>query len=355
MNKLPDPTCWQKKRVLVTGHSGFKGSWLVAWLETLGADVFGLSLPTPPSSPSLWGEAKKPSREIGADLSADGDWKDAVRNFSPEVVFHLAAQSLVGRGFENPTETFLTNIVGGATLLSTISACEELEAFVFITTDKVYDPRQKGPHSERDFLGGTDPYSASKAGADLMALSWPGVDFQVVTARCGNVIGGGDWSEQRLVPDIIRAWSEDRRLTVRRSNGVRPWLHVLESIRGYILYAEATLGHLEVSRSMNFGPRTEDAMTVVEIVQIAEIELGQNRNGRSLVWMNSENTQFPENPMLMLDSSQARDQLSWQSVLGTPEALKMTFEWYRLWLSGVPAQALIEKEIEVYKKRVGAA
>lgn len=173
--------------MLVSGHSGLNGSWL----KTLECEFLGLSLPDPPD-PSRFEQIRASTQAIGADIVGAGNWQDSVRDFSPEIVFHLAAQPYVGRGFLDPLRTFEAKILDGALLLSTLNSCHELGAAVFITTDKVYSPRQTGPHSEVGFLGGDDPYSASKAGANLLALSWPGEAARVVTARCGNVVGGGD-------------------------------------------------------------------------------------------------------------------------------------------------------------------
>ena len=245
---------WSGRRVLVTGHTGFKGSWLTCWLRDLGAEVHGVSLPEPPSTPSLWDQLALPGvTEVRADV-ASGDWQDSVVAFDPHVVLHLAAQPLVSVGYADPATTFRSNVEGTARVLDLLPRVGSLAATVVITTDKVYDVRQPAPYAEDAFLGGKDPYSASKAAAELVVHSWPAAGTPVGTARAGNVIGGGDWALDRIVPDLVRAWSAGEEAELRNPAAVRPWQHVVEPLAGYLAYAEALATGRDVPTALNFGP-----------------------------------------------------------------------------------------------------
>lgn len=344
---LPSPELWNGTRVLVTGHSGFKGSWLTAWLRELGAEVQGLSLPQPPTWPSLWSDLGMGIHEVRDDIRGNG-WAPEVRRFNPTVAFHLAAQPLVAEGFRTPLGTFDTNVLGVGRLLEAMEGLAELRALVIITTDKVYDTRQAGPFAEGDFLGGRDPYSASKAAAELLAASWPDKTLPIVTARAGNVVGGGDWAGERLVPDLVRAWRRGDTVQLRDISGIRPWQHVLEPIRGYLLYAEALITNRTVSHALNFGPSADDMVSVGEIVRCCAEFWPSNDMGTSPAWAEIKDRPYPETRTLTLDSSRAHDELGWRGLLGWRETIRWTIDWYQGYLREVPAHELVSRDIRSY-------
>jgi CDP-glucose 4,6-dehydratase len=350
---LPDPTFWRGRRVLLTGHTGFKGSWLAYWLDALGAQVIGLALPELPTTPSLW-------KQLGLDRVHDlrGEitselWQQAAAEFAPEVVFHLAAQSLVVVGYSDPYRTFRSNVQGTADVIRFACETPSVIAAVVITTDKVYDPRQSTPFSEQSFLGGLDPYAASKAAAELVVGAWPSTDTRLGTARAGNVIGGGDWSRDRLLPDLVRAWSADKQLVLRNPAGVRPWQHVLEPLRGYLVFAESLATNRQVSRSYNFGPTEVNAASVQEIVTFAAkvwTELGGSLPESP--WTATSEPTYHEVAALTLDSTLAMRDLGWSGVLGWQEAVELTLTWYMGIQSGRSASELLGEQLEEYGLQV---
>jgi CDP-glucose 4,6-dehydratase len=275
---------WRGRRVLLTGHTGFKGAWLALWLEQLGAEVVGLALP-PDTEPALYSLL---APIIGL-RSRVGDIRDpvmlaqAVSEARPQIVIHLAAQALVRRSYRRPVETFGINVMGTALLLDSLRAVADLQAVLVITTDKVYRNSGRGePFGEDDPLGGGDPYSASKAAAELATASmaasfFAGRGVAVATARAGNVIGGGDWSEDRLIPDIWRAVHSGAPLRLRNPQATRPWQHVLEPLAGYLRYAERLASGANVPRALNFGPPLGDVATVAEVADamLAALHAGQ--------------------------------------------------------------------------------
>lgn len=344
---VPEPSFWRGRRVLVTGHTGFKGSWLTAWLQTMGAEVCGVSLPKPPSRPCLWDQLElKLSLEVRADV-ATYDWHQAVVGFSPEVVLHLAAQSLVPAGYADPARTFETNVMGTVRTLELLERLEELRSTIIVTTDKVYSTKQQSPFSEGSFLGGADPYSASKACAELVTQSWPASAQPVATARAGNVIGGGDWSADRLVPDLVRSWGKAEVATLRRPDASRPWQHVLEPLRGYLLYAEALATGVDVSLSLNFGPTTGDIVTVRQVVEHAAV-LWAARHGRTPEWSSLPSPPIHETDQLQLTSQRAADELGWRSALPWKKTLDLTIEWYSLVRSGTAAMDVVHRQLADY-------
>lgn len=352
---LPSAAAWNGMRVLITGHSGFKGSWLSVWLDRLGANVLGLSLPEAPTSPSLWQSLDPPISQVNADICCS-DWFDIVRDFSPEVVFHLAAQSIVAEGYRDPLRTFDTNVLGTGRLLNALRDSDALRAVLVVTTDKVYDSRQVGPYREGAYLGGKDPYSASKAAVELLCSSWPENGLPLVTVRAGNVIGGGDWASERLIPDLVRAWSNGRELLLRDLYGVRPWQHVLEPLRGYLLHAEALMAQKPIARTLNFGPAAEDFVDVSSLVaEAAEVWARLGQSDHPPTWVAREQRPYEETRILTLDSSLAREQLGWEGALGWRQAVIMTLRWYLDFLGGKDACALVNRDIDDYCRRVEAA
>jgi CDP-glucose 4,6-dehydratase len=353
---LPDPAFWNGRRVLLTGHTGFKGSWLTRWLQTLGAEVMGISLPEPPTTPSLWQQLDLVGvADHRGDITTVG-FGESVRAFAPTVVLHLAAQSLVSVGYAEPGRTFEVNVLGTVRVLEWVSSLEGVVATLVITTDKVYDPSPAPPHGESDRLGGREPYSASTAAAELVVAGWP-AGAPRATARAGNVIGGGDWAANRLLPDLVRAWSAGTAPVLRYPEAVRPWQHVLEPLRGYLLYAEALASSpAEVAPSLNFGPADRQAVPVATIVEFAAGEW--QRLGGTLpapAWTRSSDMHLAETGELTLDSRLAAEQLGWSSILGWQEAVALTLEWYHQALAGVPADELVVRQLASYSALVRGA
>lgn len=353
---LPSRSFWKNRRVLVTGHTGFKGAWLTCWLYQLGADVMGVSLPEPVSTPSLWDQLQIDHVfDVRGDLTLDGRWTSAVRDFSPHIVIHLAAQPLVSVGWAKPAATYTVNIQGTVQLLALTDRLPGLVATVIVTTDKVYDPEHPPPHRETSQLGGNDPYSASKAAVELVVRAWP-TGTPRGTARAGNVIGGGDWACDRLVPDLVRAWGAGRVPVLRNPNGIRPWQHVLEPLRGYLLYAEALATDPAAPRSVNLGPSDAQSVAVRAVVEFAAEDW--RARGHALpepCWTHLDVPAFPETAVLRLESALAREVLGWEGILDWKEALHYTLEWYDDMGSGVPAVDLVDRQLAIYTASLKAA
>jgi len=350
---LPSTEFWSGRTVLVTGHTGFKGAWLAAWLRRLGADVVGISLPGSPASPRLWDDlAALGVTELEADI-AQPDWMDALAGHRPDVVLHLAAQSLVPTGYREPVRTFEANVLGTARVMEFVASAPSIEAALCVTTDKVYDPRQPGPHAEGDFLGGHDPYAASKAAAELVVSSWPKGGARVATARAGNVIGGGDWSEDRLVPDLVRAWTAGQSATLRMPEAVRPWQHVVQPLHGYLLYVEALAASDEESglpSALNFGPEADQVVPVGTLAEAAAEAWA--RHGGVLPSPATRVEDVPtmvETEFLAIDSASAAASIGWHNVLDWRTAIDWTIEFYR---SPQPALELIDAQLARYEAAV---
>lgn len=321
---------WRGKRVLITGHTGFKGSWLAFWLKQLGAEVSGLSLP-PQSEPSL-------HRLLGGAIEGADivDIRDRaavthqVLRSKPQIVFHLAAQALVRASYRDPAGTYETNVSGTVNLLDALRLSEDIRAIVMVTTDKVYHNPETGlAFMETDPLGGQDPYSASKAAAEIVTASYRTSFFAarnigIATARAGNVIGGGDWAEDRLIPDAVRAWQSGETLYVRRPRAVRPWQHVLEPLGGYLKLAERLFDAPEGIESYNFGPDHSEAASVGTVLKIAERHFG---GGAVRLGEGSEGPH--EAGYLVLDSARAREDLGYIPRWRLNETVRRTMEWYR--------------------------
>ena len=347
---------WRGQRVLVTGHTGFKGGWLVTWLGELGARVTGYALP-PDTTPSFFERSGLAGRLTShlADVRDPVALGEALGAAEPRVVFHLAAQPLVRRSYREPVATFATNVLGTAHLLEAARRVPSVEAVVVVTSDKCYEPRAGGPaFREDDPLGGPDPYSASKAGAELVTAAYRHSFFtgggpRVATARAGNVIGGGDWAEDRLLPDAMRALGRGEPVRVRNPAAVRPWQHVLEPLGGYLMLAERLCAGDDATGSWNFGPREEDAVSVATLV---ELVLGFCDGGR---WEAAPESGAPhEAPVLRLDATRARARLGWRPALTLKEAAGLTVAWYRAAAAGGRSDdlhALSVEQIRHYEGR----
>jgi CDP-glucose 4,6-dehydratase len=349
----PSRDFWKGKRVLVTGHSGFKGAWLSLWLHSLGAKVQGFSL-APQTNPNLYelaGLDKTISSTFG-DIRDFAKLDSVMNEFQPEVIFHLAAQALVRASYTDPVGTYATNVMGTVHLLESARKCKSVRAIVNVTSDKCYENREWAwSYRENDPMGGYDPYSSSKGCAELVTSAYRrsffGGDREVglASARAGNVIGGGDWSEDRLIPDCIRALSAQKPISIRNPKSVRPWQHVLEPLRGYLILAE----HLHASPAMfsegwNFGPEASQAMPVEWIVGHITRLWGPDSN-----WEVVSQAEAPhEAQMLRLDSSLAQARLHWCPKLDLKDALGWIVEWHRRLENKESAQALVLSQIEEY-------
>lgn len=347
--RMPARDFWAGRRVLLTGHTGFKGAWLASWLADLDATVMGISLDELPSDPCLWPLLHATNvQDMRADLARDA-WQEPVVSFEPEIVLHLAAQSLVTKGLESPLETFMSNALATARVMDLLPSLESLLVTVVVTTDKVYDARQDTPFCETSFLGGSDPYSASKAASELVVHSWP-TDKTVATARAGNVIGGGDWAAHRLLPDLDRAWSAGRALTLRRPRAVRPWQHVLEPLRGYLLYAEDLASGRTRAKSLNFGPSDTQQVAVEDLVAFAAQEWSESTGGLA-EWTSLASPPIQETDRLELDSTRAAKELSWTNILDWRVSVTMTIDWHTSLRRGASAHDLVTAQLDSYQSR----
>jgi CDP-glucose 4,6-dehydratase len=336
----PTPGAYRGVRVFVTGHTGFKGAWLSEWLLGEGAVVGGLALA--PASPSLFedlglGERMPSVFADVRDLAAVGR---ALCDFAPEVIFHLAAQALVRESYADPVGTLATNIMGTAHMLEAARLCPSVRAIVCVTSDKCYENREQvWGYRESDPVGGRDPYSASKAAAEIVAGSYRDAVYPVegrirlATARAGNVIGGGDWSKDRLVPDIVRAIGANQPIVLRNPEALRPWQHVLEPLRGYLALGHGLLTGAPVDGPWNFGPGRENEITVVDMVRRFLAAWGSD------IAVEIQPSHLPEAQTLRLESTKAHAELGWRPVLGIAQTIEMTADWYRARADGGPARA----------------
>jgi CDP-glucose 4,6-dehydratase len=351
-----DPDYWRRRRVLVTGHTGFKGAWLSLWLQALGAHVTGLA-PRPARRRSLHRLAGvgEDMRELALDMRDLRGTVEAVRESSPEVVFHLAGQPLVRRSLQDPAGTFEVNVMGTVNLLEAVRlAGREVRAVVVVTSDKCYENPGGRPRRfvESDRLGGADPYSSSKACAELVAASYRRSFFaredapRIATARAGNVIGGGDWGEDRLLPDSVRAVETGSPLLVRNPDAVRPWQHVLGPLEGYLLLAQALDLRTIAGSAFNFGPAAGDAQPVGWIVA----RLGELWEGR-LRWRRDEATNPPEAEHQEIDSMRAERELGWSARGGLADALGLLVAWHRAELAGEDMREVSLEQIARHLRR----
>lgn len=347
----PEKSFWTGKRVLLTGHTGFKGSWLALWLSRLGVQVTGVSLP-PATTPNLFSLAKVDELIDNryADIRDAEQLAAIVKDAAPDIVFHLAAQALVRASYRQPLETLATNVMGTAHLLESLRGQGSVKAAVIITTDKVYHNQEwPYPYRENDPLGGHDPYSASKAAAEIVIASYRDAflaaqGVAVASARAGNVIGGGDWSEDRLIPDAVRAWETGNALEVRRPLAIRPWQHVLEPLAAYLRLAEQLWGQPDLAGAYNFGPETSAAATVREVIELAHTSYGQGE----VIW--GDGSEGPhEAGWLALEIAKARTTLCVAPRWSLAQAIERTMSWYRRQSQGENARQLCLTDIDDYE------
>lgn len=360
MEELVNP--WQGRRVFITGHTGFKGGWLALWLAAKGAKIRGYAL-DPTTEPNLFTLA-----DVSDVVDDDrGDVQDypkleaSLVDFEPEVVFHLAAQPLLRRSYADPLGTYGTNVMGTANLLEAVRKSPSVRGVLCVTTDKCYVNREWAwPYRETDRLGGHDPYSSSKACAEIVTAAYRDSYFPVnrlqehrvavATARAGNVIGGGDWSEDRLISDLIRGFCAGRPAPIRRPNAIRPWQHVLEPLQGYISLAEGLLAaRPEAATAFNFGPSEDDGWPVKRIADKLVSMWGPGAS-----WVHDNTPSVHEAHYLMLDSSKARAELSWRPRLNLESALEWTVNWYRKWQAGDNLAAETRAQITRYEQLAAA-
>jgi CDP-glucose 4,6-dehydratase len=340
---------WRGRRVLITGHTGFKGGWLWLWLRAMGAHVTGYAL-APPSSPNLWEIVGNGGTSIIGDVRDADRVRDAARRADPQVVFHLAAQALVRESYRDPLGTYGTNVLGTGAVLQACRELSSLDCIVVVTSDKVYENDGAGrPFREEDRLGGHDPYSNSKACTELLAGSFRDSFFRdgppIATARAGNVIGGGDWSADRLIPDCVRALAAGTPVVLRYPAAVRPWQHVLEPLSGYLELAQALVrAPAGVPRAVNFGPDAASFRAVHEIVDGFSARFGGNPG-----WKQDPSENPPEAPALTLSSALAERSLGWRPRLEIGEALAWTADWYRAFAAGENMVSFSQTQIARYE------
>ncbi len=348
---------WAGRRVFLTGHTGFKGGWLALWLSHLGAEVRGYAL-DPYTTPNLFDVARLGERvnDIRGDIRDAAAVDKAMAEFRPEVVFHLAAQPLVRLSYADPILTYETNVIGTAKVLDAVRRTPSVRAVVSVTTDKCYENREwVWGYRETDPLGGYDPYSSSKACAEIVSAAFRQSYFTgtvgVATARAGNVIGGGDWSVDRLIPDLIRGFQSGQPVAIRRPFAIRPWQHVLEPLHGYILLAEQllTADASKFATAYNFGPSEDDARPVEWIVERMTKTWGDGAS-----WFQDGDPGVHEAGYLKLDASKARADLGWVPRLRLADALDWVVEWYRAQAAGADMQVFTLDQIKAYQALVKA-
>ncbi|KIQ95146.1 CDP-glucose 4,6-dehydratase [Anoxybacillus thermarum] len=343
---------WNGKKVFITGHTGFKGSWLSLWLNSMGAIVRGYALP-PVESHSLFYLARL-DRSVDCyfgDIRDYAQLEESLLSFEPDIVFHLAAQPLVRESYRNPIETYETNVMGTVHLLECVRKCESVKVVVNITTDKCYENKEwVWAYREIDSLGGRDPYSSSKVCAEFVTQAYQASFFStcervsIATARAGNVIGGGDWAKERLIPDCFRAIMNQEKLIIRNPNAIRPWQHVLEALGGYLTLAEHMYVHgKDYSGAWNFGPQENDR-TVEWIVQYIDQKW---RDGINYM-IASDDEGFVESNYLRLDWSKAREKLRWKPKWRIEQSLDKTIEWFEWYVDGRDISTVCLKQINQY-------
>lgn len=348
------PSFWQGKRVFITGHTGFKGSWLCLWLKSLGSNVTGYAL-EPGTSPSLFESAdvEQGMQSIIGDIRDREKLQKAIQDASPDIVIHMAAQSLVRYSYRHPVETYEVNVMGTVHVLEAVRECDSVHAVLVITSDKCYENRERAAgYREEEAMGGFDPYSSSKGCAELVVSAYRQSYFgtsdsaAIATARAGNVIGGGDWSDDRLIPDMVRSFTQDKEVRIRNPSAVRPWQHVFEALNGYLLLIENMWDRPDAfSGAWNFGPDDADTKMVSWVVEEF------SKHWKNVTCSTPENSEQPhEAHVLRLDSSKARARLCWQPVLKLELALEWIAQWYQSHYDDNDAALISSHQLEEFQK-----
>jgi CDP-glucose 4,6-dehydratase len=347
-------TFWKGKKVFITGHTGFKGSWLALWLNKMNAEVTGYSI-EPPSNPNLFTliNLEKHIKSINGNINDREKLKVALQESEAEIVFHLAAQSLVKKSYINPIETYEINIMGTVNLFEAVRSSKTVKAVVNITSDKCYENKEwLWGYREKDPMGGYDPYSSSKGCAELITSAYRDSFFKnegvvLASARAGNVFGGGDWAENRLIPDIIRAILSDQKIIIRNPNATRPWQHVLEPLRGYLMLAQLLYNNPEYAQGWNFGP---DDTVIISVKQLTQkiIEVW----GQDISLEIDKNYNPHEAQYLKLDCSLAKQKLNWKPILKLDDSIEMTVEWYKAYKNNCNLEEITLDQIKQYEKSI---
>lgn len=344
---------WSKKKVLITGHSGFKGSWLSLWLQQLGAEVIGYSS-APPTPINLFTLAKVSDQmtSIHGDIRNSEYLTEIIQQYKPDILFHMAAQSLVRKSYEDPIDTFDVNVMGTVNVLNAIRKSDSVKVVINVTSDKCYENNEwPWGYREIDPFGGSDPYSASKGCAEIVANAFrrsffKDNDIYLASVRAGNVIGGGDWAEDRLIPDIVRSCHLGKNPIIRNPNAIRPWQHVLEPLHGYMTLAKALWNTGETyAEGWNFGPDNENVLNVGEITQRFV-----NRWGNGLEWAYDRSIQPKEAQVLRLDCSKARTKLLWKPILTLDQTIEWTIDAYKHHYNGLQLKDIVMEQILAYDK-----
>ena len=325
---------YKKKRILITGNSGFKGSWLTIILKEFGANVMGISIGQV-SKPNMFNLLKldKDIIYLKEDIRNFKKIKKKIDKFKPEIIFHLAAKSLVMESYKNPSETISTNVIGSANILEYVRNSNYVKSLIYVTSDKVYENSELNRiFKENDKLGGADPYSSSKAAAECLFTAYYNSYFKnknvgVATVRSGNVIGGGDWSENRIIPDLIKSIKNKKKLIIRNPNHTRPWQHVLEPLIGYLKLGMKLYKNNKFSGAWNFGPSSKQNLNVRNLVKYMSYKLRVNLN------VSLKKNKFKEKKSLKLSSLKAKKQLNWKSCLNLNQTLDLTSDWYKVYLN----------------------
>ena len=341
---------WQGKRVFLTGHTGFKGTWLAMWLNSMGAQVYGYAL-APATQPSLFRLVNLDSlikKSVRGDIREVSLLKNEMQAADPDIVIHMAAQALVRDSYAEPLQTYATNVMGTANVLEAVRQCKNVRAVVVVTTDKCYENREwYWGYREQDPLGGYDPYSSSKACAEIVTAAYrqsflAANGVAVATVRAGNVIGGGDWAKDRLVPDCLRAIEKGEKIIIRSPEAIRPWQHVLEPLRGYLMLAEKLYTEGQVwAESWNFGPGDAGVLCVGDLVE----KLSQSLSGQYEL---QPDDRLHEAKFLKLDCSKANMKLGWQPKLTIDECIRYITEWFLAYRQGMDMRAFSQQQIEFY-------
>ena len=348
---------YKNKKIIITGHTGFKGSWLSLWLNYLGAKVYGISdkILTNPSNFKI--NSKNIFKEsYFFDIKNQYKLKSVIKEIKPDFIFHLAAQALVKKSYHDPHSTFISNSIGTLNLLNSLKNIKSKKkcSIILITSDKSYKNREiKKGYVEEDLLGGHDPYSASKACAELIIKSYiesffkKNNQFRIGIARAGNVIGGGDWSDDRLIPDLFRAYKKNSPLIIRNPNSTRPWQHVLEALNGYMILGQKLYTNKKLhGHAFNFGPKNRSSISVIKLIKMLNEEL------KNIKWKIVKSKGKYESKLLMLNSKKALNHLNWQCVLKTDETIKFVVEWYKNFYSkkAIKMSKFSIQQIEEYTK-----